>query len=363
MLQANVCARDDGELLYPADLLVTRQGLRVLVLGLVTDALEAAVARENVADVRVRSSEEVAREWLAETSGRADLRIALTHCGYYADSLLALRVPGFDMIVGGHSHTLLRQPVKIGGTWVAQAGCFGRYLGVDTLWVAEGGGIEEIRGGVIPVTRDRAEAVPEVASLVMQQESRVNAMLAEQIAVLETDWLRNWSGESNIGNWLAAAARENFETDLAFWNNGGIRKDQPAGPLRLRDIWEIAPFGNELLIAHLSGGQVRGLIDHVLQGGMEFLPFDGLRVEFDERGRPAAFQVGGENLSDERTYSAVFSDYVWGRLEGAPFLAAPRVRVEHTGRIDRDVLIAAARAQGNISSRVDGRWGWESAGP
>ena len=80
------------------------------------------------------------------------------------------------------------------------------------------------------------------------------------IGELKTPWVRNSRGESNIGNWIADATREYFQTDIAFHNSGGIRKGPNAGQIRIRDIWEISPFDNTIMIIQISGDQLLHLL-------------------------------------------------------------------------------------------------------
>ena len=113
MLAANL-VDDNGQGPFPRELHLRRQGLDILVLGLLPDDLHDLTSDAATAGVHVQDSREVARQWLAETEGRADLRIALSHRGWHADSILAATTPGFDVIVGGHSHTVIHPPVKVG---------------------------------------------------------------------------------------------------------------------------------------------------------------------------------------------------------------------------------------------------------
>ncbi len=62
--------------------------------------------------------------------GEVDCLIALTHVGYAQDQKLAEVCPYFDVILGGHSHTVLEQPTVIGKTAVCQAGSHGRFAAV-----------------------------------------------------------------------------------------------------------------------------------------------------------------------------------------------------------------------------------------
>lgn len=58
-----------------------------------------------------------------------DCLIAVTHIGYSQDRALAEAWDGFDLILGGHSHTVLEQPERVGTTWICQGGSHGRFVG------------------------------------------------------------------------------------------------------------------------------------------------------------------------------------------------------------------------------------------
>jgi 2',3'-cyclic-nucleotide 2'-phosphodiesterase (5'-nucleotidase family) len=270
------------------------------------------------------------------------------------DSLLALAVPGFDLIVGGHSHSELKQPVKVGGTWIVQAGDQGRFLGVDTLSFRAGKGITSLRGGLRPVVEGAAPPAEDVAALVAEQERRVQEELGGQVAVLEGDWTRDSRGESNIGNWLCAALRAETGAQAAFWNSGGIRKDLAAGPVTERDLWEISPFGNQVLVVPLSGARLRQVFADELRRGGLHMQFDGLRVGAAEDGGVGAILLAGKPVLEGGRYRVAMTDYVWSQLRQPE---DSLLKVEATGRVDRDVLIDRARAEKTIKPVLDGRWG------
>lgn len=356
VLQANVRQTGSGALFYPGSIRFQRNGLEIAVLGLNTDELFDMCDRSKLTGVEVLPSEDVARRWLDETRD-ADLRICLSHRGYRADSLLALRVPGFDLIIGGHSHTVLEQPLKIGGSWIAQAGDFGRYLGVDSLWVEPGTGLVRLKGSLVPVVVGAADPVPEIQELVAAQELRVDRELARQIAVLGGEWPLDYHGESAIGNWLAAAIRIETGSEIGLWNSGGIRKALTEGPVSLRDIWEIAPFGNEILLADLRGSQLRWIFEDEIEQGRLHMQFDGLRILAGDDGGPGAIEVAGVPLDEDRHYTVALGDYVWGQLLARPGFKGEATQARHTGRIDRDLLIERAVAEQVITPLLDGRWG------
>jgi 2',3'-cyclic-nucleotide 2'-phosphodiesterase (5'-nucleotidase family) len=75
---------------------------------------------------------------------KVDCLIALTHIGHRQDLELASSCPLFDLILGGHSHTVLEEPVRVGDTFVCQGGSHGRFIG-KYRWSGKG----SLEGGLI----------------------------------------------------------------------------------------------------------------------------------------------------------------------------------------------------------------------
>ncbi|MBM4119197.1 hypothetical protein FJ251_15970, partial [bacterium] len=128
-----VCANlgfPDGEPLLPESALLAAGDLRVEVVGLIAAELPELVGEAARGELLVRPPAQALREWLAAARPAADLRLVLSHCGLEADSALAAAVPEIPLIIGGHSHSFLREPRRVGPVTVCQAGCYGYNLGV-----------------------------------------------------------------------------------------------------------------------------------------------------------------------------------------------------------------------------------------
>ncbi len=143
ILCANIRWRDDkGEKLptVPSLLRTLPSGLRVGVFGLtvpmVTPRMTARLVSAFVFDDPVAA----AQEQIARLRPEVDALIALTHIGLRQDEKLAVACPELDLIIGGHSHDKLFEPLVLNGVPIVQAGWFGHYLGETTLtWAASGG--------------------------------------------------------------------------------------------------------------------------------------------------------------------------------------------------------------------------------
>ena len=107
--------------------------LKVGIFGLLTEMTNQL---SNPSPVVVLPALANAQPWVDTLEAHnCDLIILLSHLGFDYDQLVASSVSGIDLIVGGHSHTVIASPVQMGNTLILQAGEFGRYLGKLTLYL------------------------------------------------------------------------------------------------------------------------------------------------------------------------------------------------------------------------------------
>ncbi len=97
-------------------------GLRVGVFGLTVPMVTANMATRHASAFLWDNPLTVARAQIAELRPQVDALIALTHIGLREDERLAQICPELDLIVGGHTHTLLQEPHVINGVPIVQAG-------------------------------------------------------------------------------------------------------------------------------------------------------------------------------------------------------------------------------------------------
>ena len=129
LLASNMHRRDGSSPLHEP-LVLAVGGLRVGVFGvmvpMVTSQMKTQAASAYLWDQPIATALKVAKE----LRRNVDLLIALTHIGHRQDRDLAEKCPSIDVILGGHSHTVLEQPERIGNTFVCQGGSHNRFAGV-----------------------------------------------------------------------------------------------------------------------------------------------------------------------------------------------------------------------------------------
>jgi len=114
---------------FPGHLIVEAAGYKVGVVGvmvpMVTERMATQAASAYLWDPPIPAAIAEARE----LRGQVDCLIALTHIGLCQDRELATRCDLFDIILGGHSHDVLAQPIVVGKTAICQTGSHGRLAG------------------------------------------------------------------------------------------------------------------------------------------------------------------------------------------------------------------------------------------
>ncbi|MCO5296697.1 MAG: hypothetical protein M9921_07560 [Fimbriimonadaceae bacterium] len=148
LLCANLRAKGAGEPPpLPGSLVLQHKGVRVGILGvmvpMVTERMASKAASHYLWDPPLPRAAAIARALRPDV----DVLIALTHIGHRQDLELAAACPEIDVILGGHSHTVLEQPVLVGKTAVCQGGSHARFVGVYS-WESGRGGVE---GRLVPL--------------------------------------------------------------------------------------------------------------------------------------------------------------------------------------------------------------------
>lgn len=129
VLCANVRPTNGADLPVKSDITIERDGKKIAIFGLTVPMITEKMLSRKVSSYVFDDPIETASKLVPELRKRADILIALTHIGIKFDRHLAQTVPGIDLIVGGHTHTVLQHPEIVKTTAIVQAGWYGHYVG------------------------------------------------------------------------------------------------------------------------------------------------------------------------------------------------------------------------------------------
>lgn len=264
---------------------------------------------------------------------KVDIAIALSHggvvkrpdgqFGWGEDLNLLEAIPALDVVIGGHTHSELRQPLLVDHRPVVQAGKYGEYLGELVLSLEKGRvTVESCR--LIPVD-DRIQGDPALQAKVetfLQQSGDITFAprgyaTTQPLVVIAEDWPMDYTDiESGtpLANLVTDALRLATNSQIAFTANGAIRAGLTKGKTGVQtvyDIFTLAPLGNGIVDPTAGSAMVKGYFTAAeLKNILEFLLIDdpnhpgeyyprtsGLRFYYDPS-RPRFDQVTALELGN-----------------------------------------------------------------
>ncbi len=259
--------------------------------------------------------------------------IVLSHSSYAVDQKVAAGTTGVDVIVGGHSNTLLSNtneraegpyPTMVGNTAIVQAYAYGKFLGELNVTFDDAGNITEATGEPVlldaGVTQDEATVarIAEAAEPLEEIRSKVVAQTDEPIG---GDRAVCRAMECTMGNLIADAMLARVADQgiqVAIQNSGGIRASIDAGEVTMGEVLTVLPFQNtlstfevtgEVLVAALENG-----VSQVEEGAGRFPQVAGMTFAFDAKAEPGSrvsdVMIGGAPVDLSATYGVVSNNYV-----------------------------------------------------
>lgn len=350
-------------------------GVKVGIFGLTTGrTMEISM---NGKEVVCKDEVETAREMLQELKNqRAEVIVGLVHLGFteatsdYMTSLkLAELVDGVDVLVDGHSHSYIAEPVKIRNTWIVTASQSGRFVGEAKLAVKDGRLLEfnwkpvQIKG--FPqdtVLRNILEPYIQGAA---EESETVIGEAEDDFVLFVDDENMGRRQETTLGNmitdamaWKVRQLRK--KTDFALINSGAIREELPKGKITQGKVYSILPFGNELEIVALQGKEVKRLFDFIATIPLGFGSFPQVskevKVVYSEQDKQVrALTLDGQPIDDDRTYYMVTCDYVASGMDGYDAGLENCVSREKTSLLLADIVTEYIRVQRSVVPRLEGR--------
>lgn len=235
--------------------------------------------------------------------------IGLTHLGVDDDKLLADSMPQLDVILGGHSHTLIDTTMIENGVLICQAGSNLRFVGKLTL-TFEDGTLVDRKDEIIPLAMITCEDST-VRTLINRYNN--NKTFNRVVGTTETPI----QGSDELGSMMADAVTSQLNLDIALQNKGGIRLwSLPRGEITLKNIYQLDPFGNQVVVMKMNEAEIKSLLcyGYNLEKGIDF-QVSGITYKIKAGADNKCHEVvisdrNGKPLDPARDYTVGLSTYV-----------------------------------------------------
>lgn len=361
-------------------------GQKIGIVGAVAnDTAELATPGPNItiAEDVAKISEQVQK---LKQDG-VDKIIALTHVGYPRDLEFIAKIPDVDVVVGGHSHTLLSNTdQKAEGPYptlvdnpggykvpVVQAGQYSKYLGDLKVVFDDNGVVKESKGDPILVD---SSFKPDEATLkrIDELKAPIEALKAKVVGTsegpIEGDRKICRVKECSMGNLVADATLARVKDQgvtIAFANSGGLRSSIDGGDVSMGEVLTVLPFQNTVATFQLKGEDIRAALENgvsqIDDGAGRFMQVSGMKYSFD-RSKPAGSRVVSVEvkegdafvpLNPAKTYIVAANNYVRTGGDGFKVFATKAINAYDFGPNLEEAVAAYITANSPYKPYTDGR--------
>jgi sulfur-oxidizing protein SoxB len=355
-LAQNVKTADFEDPVFKPYALRSVNGVPVAVIGQAFPYTPIANPRYFVAEWTFGIQEPRVQALVDEVRAKgARLVVLLSHNGMDVDLKLASRVRGIDVILGGHTHDGVPQPVKVGSTLVTNAGSNGKFLGVMDLEVS-GAGLRGYRYRLLPVFSNLLPEDAAMAAYIAEARKPYEAKLKEPLAVSEGLLYRRGNFNGTWDEVILEALLAEKDAQVAF--SPGFRWGTtllPGDAVTLEHVMDQTaityPYST---LSELTGEQIKVILEDVadnlfnpdpyLQQGGDMVRVGGMTYACEPAAkigsRISDMRIGGKPVSASARYrvagwapvaEGASGEPVWDllarRLRARRSIAAPRVNL------------------------------------
>ena len=344
LLCANVVNKDGSPYFTPYKLIRTKKDFTAGFVGLLLEGSGAVVRllkREGLEIISMKS----AVERFVPEMGHPDLTVLMVHAGLPEIVKMLRSLPddlGVDVVLSGHDHLVLEEPLCIQGVYVFQSGAINHAYGRAEL-VLDSGRVLEIRNRIVEMKPSP------LAHAVMRAKEEVDARRGKMLAKVRNPLLgvslRN--RENGLGDLVTDAFRWATGADVAMTNSSSLRTDFLVYPGTTRELFEgdirvLCPYGNRLVVGEVTGEKMMKILEGEAESFRNQVSGMHYRVDL---GRPVGKRVvqavvGGKPLSAARVYTLAHNSYCTRpeNMEKYLHVEPGSIQWKSTGLVDRDAV-------------------------
>lgn len=325
IVNANMYLLNNRKRLFNGHVILEVGGMRIMFIGILTEEVLAMTRQEKIIGTFVDVSEaanEVGAICDSYQTEDIDFTVLLTHIGFEEDKKLAEALDprwGVDIIVGGHSHTLLDEPCVVNGIPIVQAACGTDQIGrFDIVVDTDRNAIHDYTWQLVPITEEHCPRDEHLDALIARYKKATDEIYCRYITRFERRLTHpRRDRETEVGRLFADILRDSLRLDVMLLGSGSLR-NEAIGPLvEYRDLVEMYPYNDEIYRVTVTGATFKRMLNHIFRDAA----FDGEHTEMyqyssglsilcsqPER-RMVEASFGGNPISDDQVFRIGLQGY------------------------------------------------------
>jgi len=374
LVNANLYVKKYNKRLMRPYHILKKAGFDILFTGIITEKVLASIKQDKLIGSFIsleEASEEVGKITNAYKNDDIDLTVLLTHIGFDSDIELAkLLKPewGIDLIIGGHSHTVLEKPEKVNDILITQAGVGSDQVGRFDLVVDDDtNSIVEFSWELIPIDDSIAKPDKALQEYIDSFKEAVDRKYNTIIAKLAKELTHPYREiETSLGNLVADAFAEASQTDIMLVGSGSIRVEGLGPIVTLRDFRACFPYDDFLNRYVISGKNLKQVFSFIMRKdnrngeGECYQVNSRVKAVYDDgKDKLKDLYIDDQAVDDEKKYKICLQGYHFNNskdylgLTNEEFLCEGPHKVITTSA--QEVLEEFLRNNQNISRDTEGR--------
>lgn len=374
IVNANLYIKKYGKRLMTPYIIMNVGGFNIMFIGIITEKSMDSIALDQLIGTFVSiedAADEVGKIVNAYKNHDIDLTVLLTHIGFESDLELAeLLDPqwGVDLIIGGHTHTILDQPARVNDILVVQAGEGTDQIGRFDIVVDEKtNSIIDWKWELVPINNKTAKVDEALEEFLNGYKTKVDEkynQIITRFAVKLTHPEREQ--ETTLGNMVADALESSIETDVILIGSGSIRSKELGPVVTLGNLKACFPYDDSLTEFIIHGNQLTKIFSHILRkenrnGEGEFFQVND-KVEAiysDSKEKLVSLKVNNVLVEEDKHYTIILQGYHIANAESNLNISYEELTALKKGKIVTtsayQVLEEWLRVHPNIRETIDGR--------
>ncbi len=321
MLAINCYSKDTKTLIFSPITIIERNGLQIGIVGIASNIIDKTMPEHHSEGIYFTLGNQELPTYIQHLRDkeRVDLIVVLSHLGYPQDLKLAAEVEGIDVLLSGHTHNRLYQPVIVNRAVIIQSGCHGSFIGRLDLKILNSR-VKTFRHQLISI-EDHISANFAVQDMIDRTVKKTEHAMLETVVGITRSTLSRWRPfESTMDNLLLQACQEASGTTLAFSNGWRYGAPIPPGDVTMNDLWNIIPDNPHISICEITGKELWLMMEDNLENTFSRDPYRQIggyikrclglniyfKIENPYRKRIQDFFINGHPLDPAKSYSACF---------------------------------------------------------
>lgn len=376
IVNANMYIKTNHTRLFTPYKILDVNGLKVMFIGIVTEEVLASTRSEEIIGSFIDvwdAARQIGVIVDNYKTTRVDLTVLLTHIGFDKDQELASLLDpnwGIDMIIGGHTHTLLSEPCIINNIPIVQVGVgtdqIGRFdINIDT----DEHKMIDYSWKCIPITSQYCKPDPVLEEVLKNYKSHTDRKYSKII----TNFKRTLTHpdryqETELGNLFADLLQVDSSFEVMLMASGSIRLKEMGPIVQYQELKECVPYNAPVYMLEVTGEQFRRMMkfmlrDETLAPGAhsEFYQVSkGMKMVYDQKTHEfEEFSLNEEEIKDDRMVRIALQDYHFKNFSDFFNVPVEEVLANKKARMvitdDFSIFEELLSSMNNIDSKVEGR--------